>query len=59
MQNYKKISNLNIDDFKINKIVDEFEKINIHGNKSVSSIRLEMQHIMQNYCPVYRSEKDD
>ena len=58
-KNYKKKSpNPNIDDFKINKIVDEFEKIRTsNGNKSVSSIRLEMQHIMQNYCPVYRSEK--
>ncbi len=54
----KKSPNPNIDDFKINKIVDEFEKIRTsNGNKSVSSIRLEMQHIMQNYCPVYRSEK--
>ncbi len=54
----KSSPNPNIDDSKINKIVDEFEKIRTsNGNKSVSSIRLEMQHIMQNYCPVYRSEK--
>ena len=54
----KNSPNPNIDDSKINKIVDEFEKIRTsNGNKSVSSIRLEMQHIMQNYCPVYRSEK--
>ncbi len=54
----KSSPNPNIDDSKINKIIDEFEKIRTsNGNKSVSSIRLEMQHIMQNYCPVYRSEK--
>ena len=30
---------------------------NSNGNESVSKIRLEMQHTMQNFCPVYRSEK--
>ena len=30
---------------------------NSNGKNSVSKIRLEMQHTMQNYCPVYRSGK--
>ncbi len=43
---------------KVNRIIDNFEKIkNSNGTKNVSSIRLEMQHTMQNFCPVYRSEK--
>ena len=40
------------------KIIDKFIKMkNSNGNESVSKIRLEMQHTMQNYCPVYRSER--
>ncbi len=37
-------------------IIERFERIrNSNGNKSVSKIRLQMQEIMQNFCPVYRS----
>ena len=39
-------------------IIKRFEKIkNSRGKHKVSNLRLEMQQIMQNYCPVYRSEK--
>ncbi len=39
-------------------LIDRFEKIKMSkGKYSISKIRLEMQHTMQNYCPVYRSEK--
>ena len=39
-------------------LIKRFDKIkNSNGKKSVAKIRLEMQHTMQNYCPVYRSEK--
>jgi succinate dehydrogenase / fumarate reductase flavoprotein subunit len=38
------------------EILSRFEKIrNSTGNKSISKIRLKMQEIMQNFCPVYRS----
>ncbi len=40
------------------KIILRFEKIkNSNGKNSISKIRAEMQQTMQNYCPVYRSEK--
>ena len=29
----------------------------LSGKFKISDIRLEMQHVMQNYCPVYRSEE--
>ena len=39
-------------------IIKRFEKIkNSSGKYKISNLRLEMQQIMQNYCPVYRSEK--
>ena len=39
-------------------IIKRFNRIkNSKGNVKISDIRLEMQHIMQNYCPVYRSEE--
>ena len=42
----------------IDKLILNFDKIkDSSGDKSVSSIRLEMQHTMQNFCPVYRSEE--
>ena len=42
----------------IDKLILNFDKIkDSNGDKSVSSIRLEMQHTMQNFCPVYRSEE--
>ena len=42
----------------IEKAVESFNKIRLsQGNESVSKIRLEMQYIMQNYCPVYRSRE--
>ena len=42
----------------VDLIIQDFEKVrNSSGKKSVASIRLEMQHTMQNYCPVYRSEE--
>ena len=42
----------------IDKLILNFHKIKgSNGDKSVSSIRLEMQHTMQNFCPVYRSEE--
>ncbi len=42
----------------LKKIINRFEAIrNSKGDNSIASIRLEMQETMQNYCPVYRSEK--
>ncbi len=42
----------------MDKLILNFDKIqNSNGDKSVSTIRLEMQHTMQNFCPVYRSEE--
>ncbi len=39
-------------------LIERFEKIKMNkGKYSISKIRLEMQYTMQNYCPVYRSEK--
>ena len=50
--------NPEIKEHKVNKLIEDFENIrNSNGRKSVASIRLEMQHTMQNFCPVYRSEK--
>tara|TARA_B100000686_G_C16794130_1_gene980991 strand:+ start:189 stop:1973 length:1785 start_codon:yes stop_codon:yes gene_type:complete len=40
------------------KALERFDKLkNSKGSISVSDIRLEMQHTMQNFCSVYRSEK--
>ncbi len=53
-----KKENPEINDKLVNKIINNFESIrNSNGKKSVSSIRLEMQHTMQNFCPVYRTEE--
>ena len=53
-----KSKNKNIKEVYYSKALQNFEKIkNSQGNKSVSKIRLKMQEIMQNYCPVYRSGK--
>ena len=42
----------------VENLIQNFQKIrNSNGTKKVSSIRLEMQHTMQNFCPVYRSKK--
>ena len=42
----------------LNSLIKRFDKIkNSNGKKSEAKIRLEMQHTMQNYCPVYRSGK--
>ena len=54
----RKKKNPEIKEHTVNKLIEEFENIrNSNGRKSVASIRLEMQHTMQNFCPVYRSEK--
>ncbi len=39
-------------------IIQRFERIRTcNGSNSISKLRSEMQHTMQNFCPVYRSEK--
>ncbi len=54
----RKKKNPEIKDHAVNKLIENFENIrNSNGKKSVASIRLEMQHTMQNFCPVYRSEE--
>ena len=59
----KKLINSKAKNKKINKeviknVIENFNKIRLsNGSESVSEIRLEMQHVMQNYCPVYRSKK--
>ena len=54
----RKKKNPEIKEHTVNKLIEDFENIrNSNGKKSVASIRLEMQHTMQNFCPVYRSEK--
>ena len=54
----RKKKNPEIKEHTVNKLIEDFENIrNSNGRKSVASIRLEMQHTMQNFCPVYRSEK--
>ena len=54
----RKKKNPEIQEHTVNKLIEDFEKIrNSNGRKSVASIRLEMQHTMQNFCPVYRSEE--
>ena len=54
----RKKKNPEIKDHTVNKLIEDFENIrNSNGKKSVASIRLEMQHTMQNFCPVYRSEE--
>tara|TARA_B100001029_G_C14855459_1_gene336098 strand:- start:86 stop:718 length:633 start_codon:yes stop_codon:yes gene_type:complete len=53
-----KKANPKISNNLIDKLILNFDKIkDSSGDKSVSSIRLEMQHTMQNFCPVYRSEE--
>ncbi len=53
-----KIKNKPIKDSDFTEPLKRFEKIlNSSGKKSISDIRKRMQHIMQNYCPVYRSGK--
>ena len=43
---------------KVNEIINNFQTIRkSNGSKKVATIRLEMQHTMQNFCPVYRSEE--
>ncbi len=50
-------NNLNVDK-SIKKILERFEKIRTtQGKNSISTLRLEMQYTMQNFCPVYRSGK--
>ena len=54
----RKKKNPEIKEHTVNKLIENFENIrNSNGRKSVASIRLEMQHTMQNFCPVYRSEE--
>ena len=53
-----KSKNRNLEEDMYLNLIKRFDKIkNSNGKKSVAKIRLEMQHTMQNYCPVYRSEK--
>ncbi len=53
-----KSKNFSIDMKVVEKLVAKFKCIqDSKGTKSVAKIRLEMQHTMQNFCPVYRSEK--
>ena len=47
-----------INEKDINKLITRLNVIKeSKGNFSVSKLRLEMQHTMQNFCPVYRSGK--
>ena len=42
----------------LNNLVQRFDKIRTSsGKNSISKLRSEMQHTMQNFCPVYRSDK--
>jgi succinate dehydrogenase / fumarate reductase, flavoprotein subunit len=42
----------------VQRLCKRFDNVrNSNGKYSVSSIRLEMQHTMQNFCPVYRSKE--
>ncbi len=51
-----KNNSISKEDYK--KIILRFEKIrNSNGKNLVSKIREDMQQTMQNYCPVYRSDK--
>ena len=53
-----KSKNYEINESSYETILKRFEKIrNSNGDLSVAKIRLKMQEIMQNYCPVYRSGK--
>ena len=50
--------NENIEKNLLSNIIKRFEKVRTScGMHSVSKLRSEMQHTMQNFCPVYRSEK--
>ena len=52
----KKVKNRPIKTEMIEELTDRFNSIrNTKGKFSVSKLRLEMQHTMQNFCPVYRS----
>ncbi len=54
----KNKSNVSIEDQIIVNLIDNFEKLKCSsGNKNAADIRLDMQHTMQNYCPVYRSKE--
>ncbi|MBD22144.1 MAG: succinate dehydrogenase flavoprotein subunit [Alphaproteobacteria bacterium] len=53
-----KKSNPKIEKSSYEAIIKRFNEVkNSKGNFNISDIRLEMQQIMQNYCPVYRSEE--
>jgi len=53
-----KSKNHPIDMEVVDRLIEKFKSIqDANGKKSVAKIRLEMQHTMQNFCPVYRSEK--
>ena len=53
-----KSKNSSIDMGVVENLVEKFKRIqDSKGTKKVAKIRLEMQHTMQNFCPVYRSEK--
>ena len=50
--------NENIKKNLLYNIIQRFEKVRTSsGIHSISKLRSEMQHTMQNFCPVYRSEK--
>ena len=54
----KNQKNKNIAKDLLNNLIQRFDKIRTgNGKNSISKLRSEMQHTMQNFCPVYRSEK--
>ena len=54
----RKKRNPKIEKSSYENIIKRFNEVkNSKGNVKISDIRLEMQEINQNYCPVYRSEK--
>ena len=54
----KNQKNKNIAKDLLNNLIQRFDKIRTSsGTNSISKLRSEMQHTMQNFCPVYRSEK--
>ena len=53
-----KKSNPKIEKSTYETIIKRFNEVkNSKGKFKISEIRLEMQQVMQNYCPVYRSEE--
>lgn len=51
-----KLKNKKIKKEIVQSLISNFESVrNSKGKYSVPKLRLEMQHTMQNYCPVYRS----